>query len=90
MKEIMRAVHCGLVCCKFDDHVIVVFETDDDVVEHVYTKAQFIEKCLPEEGTRLLIQFSLIQESTPPVFGDNNLIDFRSHRTNATKGPYTI
>ena len=38
-----------------DDEVVVVFDIDDDIVEHVYHRNQFIDGMLPDVGQRLRV-----------------------------------
>lgn len=43
------------------DDVIVLFEVDDDLVEHTYTRDQFVDSRMPEEGDRLAVYVHVAQ-----------------------------
>ena len=43
------------------DDVVVLFEVDDDLVEHTYTRDQFVDSRMPEEGDRLAVYVHVAQ-----------------------------
>ena len=43
------------------DDVVVLFEVDDDLVEHTYTRNQFVDSRLPEKGDRLAVYVHVAQ-----------------------------
>lgn len=43
------------------DDVVVLFEVDDDLVEHTYTRDQFVDSRLPEEGDRLAVYVRVVK-----------------------------
>jgi hypothetical protein len=50
----------GVVEHLHGDSVTVVFEIDDDVVEHTYRRSQFIDGQLPEEGDRITVYVHVV------------------------------
>lgn len=86
----MKCTYLGVVRDRLDDHVVVAFETEDDIVEHRYLREQFIGEHLPEEGTRLLVEISLIEEPPPPAREEDDLIDLRCKRENLVEGSDTF
>ncbi len=49
----------GLVEHVHEDQVVVVYETEDDLIEHVYEREQFADGCLPEKGERVIVSVFL-------------------------------
>lgn len=45
----------GVVAHVGEDEVVVVFDVNNDLVEHVYHRRQFIDKLLPKEGQCLTV-----------------------------------
>ena len=43
------------------DDVVVLFEVNDDLVEHTYTRDQFVDSRLPEKGDRLAVYVNVAQ-----------------------------
>ncbi len=43
------------------DEVVVLFEVDDDLVEHTYMRDQFVDSRLPEKGDRLAVYVHVAQ-----------------------------
>ena len=88
-RTFMDVTYTGVVRDTFRWHVVVVFEAEENIVEHTYTKDQFIDGELPSEGTRLECHLTLTEPDDPVV--DPSLddeIDLRVHRKNMAKPPY--
>jgi len=51
----MFEAHEGRVEQVEGDRVVVVFETDDDIIEQVYERSQFVDGKLPQVGERLTV-----------------------------------
>ena len=48
------------------DEVVVVYEQGDDLVEHTYTRDQFLNSELPERGARLKAYVHVVQLPIKP------------------------
>ncbi len=53
----------GVVEHVHSDRVTVVFETDDDVVEHDYDRSQFVDGQFPNVGDRITVYIHVITGS---------------------------
>lgn len=51
----MFELYEGVVEHLYGDEAVVVFEIDDDIVEHTYKRSQFVDQQLPSEGDRLIV-----------------------------------
>lgn len=94
---LMFECYSGIVEASSEDSATIVFETDDDVVEHLYEREQFTDGKIPEEGQRVSVCFYLselqeveVAELPKDWDTEDDFIDFRSRRKNVVKGPYTI
>ncbi len=87
----------GIVEASFEDSATIVFETNDDIVEHVYERDQFLNDKIPEEGQRVRVCFYLSNirdietvEQSEVSDREDDYLDLRSHRKNVVKGPHTF
>ncbi len=85
---LMSMTYNGCVEHIFDDQITVMYETEDDIVEHQYLRDQFVNA--PEEGDKVTIQVMMRVVDVIPTPDGDELIDLRSHRKNVTKGPHTF
>jgi hypothetical protein len=46
-----------------EDSVVVIFEIDDDLVEHKYERSQFVDCQLPNEGDHVTVYVHVVHES---------------------------
>lgn len=53
----------GVVEHVHGDSATIVFEIDDDIVEHTYRRSQFIDGQLPEEGDRITVYVHVVHGS---------------------------
>ncbi len=60
----MTESYRGIVRHVGKDDVVVLFEVDDDLVEHTYTRGQFVDSRMPEEGDRLAVFVHVVQLPT--------------------------
>lgn len=87
-KLLMSMTYNGCVEHIIDDQITVVYETENDIVEHQYLRDQFVNA--PKEGDKVTIQVMLRVVDVIPTPDGDELIDLRSHRKNVIKGPHTF
>ena len=86
--ELMRISYRGAVVSSYGNEAVLVFETEDDIVERTYRQDQFLDGKLPAEGTRVIARFVLTEDEEIEDSREDEFIDLRSHRKNITKGPH--
>ncbi|MBL8853311.1 MAG: hypothetical protein JNK57_04990 [Planctomycetaceae bacterium] len=75
----------GIVEHVLGDDVTVVFEIDDDIVEHKYGRDQFIDRQLPNEGDRITVYVHVVHSSVAtedaPSLGDYEIDESDDERS---------
>ena len=87
-KELMRISYKGGVASSYGNEVVIVFETEDDIVERTYRQDQFLDGKMPTEGTRVIARFVLIEDEEIEDSREDEFLDLRIHRKNTIKGPH--
>ena len=68
-QPLMAESYEGVVKHVGDDEVVVLYEQEDDLVEHTYKRYQFLNLELPRKGTRLRVYVLVAQ--LPPEQEDD-------------------
>ncbi len=86
--ELMRISYKGDVVSSYGNEVVIVFETEDDIVERTYRRDQFLDGKLPAEGTGVIARFVLTEDEEIEDSREDEFLDLRSYRKNTTKGSH--
>jgi hypothetical protein len=90
---IMRESQEGVVTGVYSDSVLVAYETEDDIVEHLYGRHQFVDSRLPELGTFVSAHTYLIKGPRPEDEFSRECddeLDLRVKRKNLIEGDDTF
>ena len=64
----------GIVEHVYEDQVVVVYDVDGSVIEHQYTRKQFVDQVLPKVGARLSVEI-VVTEIRVGIVIPNSEID---------------
>ncbi len=87
----MSALFHGVVDHSGEDSAIVIYESDDGPIEHVYTKNQFLGGRLPAEGERVTIGFFMASEQIQQQESEVDIaLNMKARRPNVIENPRPI
>lgn len=77
-KLLLEETYKGYVTYVDEEQVVVIYETDEDVVEHTYAPSQFIDGIVPKVDENLLVtvQVKRIMRETGEGIGEGKYMEF--------------